>query len=82
MRNTVFSTNTAYACRAAALAGDGVARANVFSVQDDVAAGRLVRLLPDWSLPVSDIHAIYPASPHLPQKVRVFIDELKETAGT
>jgi DNA-binding transcriptional LysR family regulator len=82
MRNTVFSTNTAYACRAAALAGDGVARANVFSVKDDVAAGRLVRLLPDWSLPVSDIHAIYPASPHLPQKVRVFIDELKVTAGT
>lgn len=81
MRNTVFSSNTAYACRAAVLAGDGVARANVFSVKDDVAAGRLVRLLPDWSLPVSDIHAIYPASPHLPQKVRVFIDELKVTAG-
>ena len=81
MRNTVFSTNTAYASRAAALAGDGVLRATVFSVQDDVAAGRLVRLLPDWSLAASDIHAVYPASPHLPQKVRVFIDELKTIAG-
>jgi DNA-binding transcriptional LysR family regulator len=81
MRNTVFSTNTAYASRAAALAGDGVLRGTVFSVQDDVAAGRLVRLLPDWSLAASDIHAVYPASPHLPQKVRVFIDDLKTIAN-
>ena len=77
MRNTVFSTNTAYASRAAALAGDGVLRATVFSVQEDVAAGGLVRLLPGWSLAASDIHAVYPASPHLPHKVRVFIDALK-----
>lgn len=77
MRHTVFSTNTAYASRAAALAGDGVLRATVFSVADDVMAGRLVRLLPDWSLPASDIHAVYPAAPNLPHKVRVFIDQLK-----
>jgi len=81
MRNTVFSTNSAYASRAAALAGNGVLRATVFSVRDDVAAGRLVRLLPDWSLAASDIHAVYPASPHLPYKVRVFIDELKAAAN-
>jgi DNA-binding transcriptional LysR family regulator len=81
MRNTVFSTNTAYACRAAALAGDGVLRATTFAVRDDIAAGRLVRLLPDWTLIGGDIHAVFPASPHLPQKVRVFIDALKAAAG-
>lgn len=82
MRNTVFSSNTAYATRAAALSGDGVLRATTFSVRDDVAAGRLVRLLPEWSLPESDIHAVYPATSHVPQKVRVFIDALKAaTAG-
>ncbi|MRW84276.1 LysR family transcriptional regulator [Pseudoduganella sp. FT26W] len=82
MRNTVFSSNTAYATRAAALSGDGVLRATVFSVKDDVAAGRLVRLLPEWSLAESDIHAVYPATAHVPQKVRVFIDALKAaTAG-
>lgn len=81
MRNTVFSTNSAYASRAAALAGEGVLRATVFSVRDDVAAGRLVRVLPGWSLAASDIHAVYPASPRLPQKVRVFIDALKADAG-
>jgi len=81
MQNTVFSTNTAYATRAAALAGDGILRATTFSVKDDVAAGRLVRVLPDWSLPESDIHAVYPATAHLPQKVRVFIDALKAATG-
>ncbi|MRX10845.1 LysR family transcriptional regulator [Pseudoduganella sp. FT25W] len=82
MQNTVFSSNTAYATRAAALSGDGVLRATVFSVKDDVAAGRLVRLLPEWSLAESDIHAVYPATAHVPQKVRVFIDALKAaTAG-
>jgi DNA-binding transcriptional LysR family regulator len=46
-----------------------------------VDAGRLVRLMPDWSLEESNIHAVFPASPHLPQKVRVFIDALKAAAG-
>lgn len=77
MQNTVFSSNTAFATRAAALSGDGVLRATTFSVKDDVAAGRLVRVLPQWSLPESDIHAVYPATSHVPQKVRVFIDALK-----
>jgi DNA-binding transcriptional LysR family regulator len=81
MRNTVFSTNTAYASRAAALAGDGLLRSTMFLSQEDVAAGRLVRLLPQWSLPLGDIHAVFPASQHLPQKVRVFIDALKAVAG-
>jgi DNA-binding transcriptional LysR family regulator len=80
MRNTVFSTNSAYASRAAALAGEGVLRATVFSVRDDVAAGRLVHVLPAWSLAASDIHAVYPATPRLPQKVRLFIDALKASA--
>ena len=81
MRHTVFSTNSAYASRAAALAGTGILRATVFSVRDDVAAGRLVRLLPAWTLEQSDVHAVYPASVHLPRRVRVFIDALKAAVG-
>lgn len=81
VRNSVFSTNSAYASRAAALAGAGVLRATVFSVREDVAAGRLVRLFPDWSLEQSDIHAVYPATTRLPQRVRVFIDKLKIAAA-
>jgi DNA-binding transcriptional LysR family regulator len=79
--NTVYASNTVYACRAAALAGAGAMSATDFSVGDDVAAGRLVRLLPDWHSPAFDIQALYPATPHQLQKVRVFIDELKLVAG-
>lgn len=80
MRNTVFNTNTAYASRAAALAGVGILRATTFLTQEDVAAGRLLRVLPEWSQAESDIHAVFPATPHVPQKVRVFIDALKAAA--
>nr|WP_315215019.1 LysR substrate-binding domain-containing protein [uncultured Duganella sp.] len=62
------------------VAGGGVPRATTFLTQQDVAAGRLVRLLPAWSQAETDIHAVYPASPHVPHKVRVFIDALKAAA--
>ena len=78
MNNIVFGTNTATGCHAAALAGAGWIMATDFSVAADMAAGRLLRLLPDWSLSGSDIHALFPASPHRQQKVRVFIDALKQ----
>ncbi|MGV7209781.1 LysR substrate-binding domain-containing protein [Oxalobacteraceae bacterium A2-2] len=81
MQNTVFATNTAYACRAAALAGDGVLMATGFLVGDDLAAGRLVKLLPEWTLARGDIHAIYPATRHQARKVRVFIDALRQAVG-
>ncbi|MFC5473074.1 LysR family transcriptional regulator [Paraherbaspirillum soli] len=76
--NSAFSANTAYAARIAALAGGGLAILTDFAVAEDVAAGRLVRLLPDWDLPGGGIYAVFPASRHRPQKTRVFIDELKK----
>lgn len=72
-----FSTNTAHACKAATLAGGGLAVLTDFSISEDVAAGRLVRVLPKWQLPRSDIHAVFPTTRYLPSKVRVFIDEVK-----
>jgi len=41
--------NTADAARAVTLAGGGFAMLIDFSIGADVAAGRLVRLLPDWA---------------------------------
>ena len=81
MRQPVFSSNTAYACRAAALAGDGVALLTDFSAGEDIAEGRLIQLLPGWSAPRAQIHALFPAGSHRQQKVRVFIDALKIVAG-
>ncbi|WP_010110488.1 LysR substrate-binding domain-containing protein, partial [Burkholderia oklahomensis] len=62
---------------AAVLAGGGFGVATSFSTADDVAAGRLVRVLPDWSFPPGDIHAVFPSTSHPSAKVRALIDVLK-----
>src|SRR5471032_2248299 len=81
MDNPVFATNTAIACRAAALAGEGVALLTDFAIGADIEAGSLVRLMPEWASPRGQIHALYPAGAQLQQKVRVFIDALKALAS-
>ncbi|HJY09270.1 MAG TPA: LysR substrate-binding domain-containing protein, partial [Bryobacteraceae bacterium] len=75
-----FSANTAPACKAATLAGGGIAILTDFSISEEVTAGRLVRLLPEWTLPSSDIHAVLPVARQYPPKVRTFIDFLKNLA--
>lgn len=69
-----FVTNTAHACRAATLAGGGLAVLTDFSIEEDVSAGRLIRILPQWRLPRFDIQAMFPPARHVSFKVRVFID--------
>ena len=48
----------------------------------DLAAGRLVRLLPEWRFNSITLHAAYPARRHLSAKIRSFIDFLVEKAET
>jgi DNA-binding transcriptional LysR family regulator len=62
--------------RTLAAAGAGFAAIpNVFCTED-VAAGRLVRVLPDWELVPVDAYYIVPAAKLLPSKTRLFIDHL------
>ncbi|WGS54248.1 LysR family transcriptional regulator [Paraburkholderia sp. D15] len=72
-----FLTNTATAARAATLAGGGIALLTDFSIADDVAAGRLVRLLDGWATAPANIHAIFPATRFPSRKVRALIDAVK-----
>lgn len=58
--------------------GQGIFLAPSFLILEDIAAGGLVHMLPDY-LPVEfTINAIYPNRNHLPAKVRLFIDLLVE----
>lgn len=75
MRPVMYSNNGDTA-RAAALAGQGVIWQPTFIVGEDLRAGRLVRVLPDWSLPDIDILAVYPTRRHLSAKVRLMVDFL------
>ncbi len=53
--------------------GAGVVVLDEGTVTPSLKDGRLVRLLPDWTLPAGGMYAVYPDSRHVPAKVRVFI---------
>lgn len=76
-----FDANSADAVYHACLAGVGIARLSTYLVGDDVAAGRLVQLLPDHVKQGSDLVAVYSEKRHLAPKVRVFLDFLTESFG-
>ena len=60
-----------------ALAGVAPARLAGFTIRDDLATGRLVRLLPGLPVASEPFHAIYVGrSDTLPQRVQVLLDEL------
>ncbi|MGY5808732.1 LysR family transcriptional regulator [Rhizobium sp. LEGMi198b] len=67
-------TPSAYAC---VKAGIGVSVFPDYMVVDDIAAGRLSRLLPDWTLPAGGIHAVLPMARFRPAKVRRFIEMMQ-----
>ncbi|SIT41938.1 Transcriptional regulator ptxR [Paraburkholderia piptadeniae] len=72
-----FLVNTAEAARAATLAGGGIGLLTDFSIAADVAAGRLVRLLHEWSTEPAGIQAVFPPTQHTPPKVRALIDTFR-----
>ena len=67
------------AVREAVCQGAGLSVLPDYLIADDLASGRLVRVLPQWSLPSGGIHAVFPAARFRPPKVRAFVDLL---AGT
>ena len=61
----------------AALDGVGIAFVKDGSVVDDIAAGRLVPLLEEWSAPFAGFFLCYPRQRHMAPAVRTFIDQLR-----
>ena len=59
-----------YLARRWAIAGLGVAQKNLFDVIDDLEAGRLVQVLPDYTGDRVAIHAVFPSRRFLPARVR------------
>lgn len=67
--------------RAMALAGEGVALLPEYLCRAECAAGRLVRLLPDWHAKADPVHLVYPRQRFMPPKLRAFIDLAGEELG-
>ena len=60
------------------LAGMGVSALPPWLIHDDVQAGRLVALLPDYALPAAALYAVYTSRRFLAPKLRTFVDFLAE----
>lgn len=59
---------------AAGLAGIGIMQVPAFMVEQDIDAGRLHTVLPDWQTEPIPLHVVYPQNRHLSAKVRVFVE--------
>lgn len=64
-----------------ALAGMGLAWRSLWEVGEDLRWGRLVSVLDHHATASVGIHAVFPQRRHLPLRVRLFIDLLKENYG-
>jgi DNA-binding transcriptional LysR family regulator len=62
--------------REAALGGGGIVMQPSFNVWSDLAAGRLVPVLDDWTAGALNIFLVYSSRRFLPAKTRLFIDYL------
>jgi DNA-binding transcriptional LysR family regulator len=69
-------TNSGDTCRAAALGHEGIVLEPSFMVADDLAAGSLVQLLPEYRSLELGIYAVYPSRKFVAPKVRALIDHL------
>ena len=80
------SSDSLYAVRKAALAGMGVALVSSWVVQEDLADGRLVQLLPQWQAPPLPIWLTYPWASYYPARLQHFFTMIKavmpQLAGT
>jgi DNA-binding transcriptional LysR family regulator len=69
-------TEDMVALRLAALGGIGVCQFPTLMVREDLKAGRLVDILPEWAPPAGIIHAAFPSRRGLLPSVRTLIDFL------
>lgn len=73
--------NNSFAVRDAALRGLGIAALPRWLAAEGIGDGRLVPLLPRWSLPSVPVHAVFASARYLTPKVRAFIDLAASSLG-
>jgi DNA-binding transcriptional LysR family regulator len=81
VRGTICS-NFGETLQQAAILGHGISMHPYYMVSDDLAAGRLKALLPQYEPLGLDIYAIFSSRQNLPLRVRRFVEYLKEWSKT
>lgn len=72
------STDSVHVARNTALAGLGAAIVSSWAVVEDIAAGRLVELFPQWQASPLPVHLVYPWARYYPTRLRKFLDLMRE----
>ena len=76
------TVNEALTLHKLACDGAGVSIISAYLCGPDVQAGRLVRLLPEWSVSAVEVSIVYPSRRELSPAVRAFVDYLREANRT
>lgn len=74
--SAALSANDGQVLRRAALDGAGILIQPAYVIDRDLAAGRLVPVLPEWELPRLVTNVVFPSRANLPARTRLFIDAL------
>jgi DNA-binding transcriptional LysR family regulator len=62
-------------------AGSGIGSLAIYSVIDDLRAGTLVRVLPDYRLQALNVYAVYVSRVYVDARIRTFVEHLRATLG-
>ncbi|WP_312464154.1 LysR substrate-binding domain-containing protein, partial [Pantoea endophytica] len=80
------ASDSLYAVRKAAVAGMGAAVVSSWVVQEDLAKGDLIQLLPEWQAPPLPVWLTYPWASYYPARLQKFFamirDVMPKLAGT
>jgi DNA-binding transcriptional LysR family regulator len=76
--NIVLRSNNFALMRTAVRDGLGIGMLIEYTVEADLAEGRLVRVLPNWDVGAVHLNIVYPSREYLPRRVRALIDFVLE----
>lgn len=71
------ATDSLYAMRKAALSGLGAGIVSAWIVKEDIAEGRLQRVLPGWNALPLPVYLVYPYSSYYPARLRKFLEMMR-----
>lgn len=74
------SSDSLYPLRMAALQGLGVGVFSAWLVQQDIASGQLLHLVPQWQAAPLPVHLVYPYARQYPARLRRFVELMRQHA--
>jgi DNA-binding transcriptional LysR family regulator len=74
--------NNLSALKSLLLLGNGITYFPAFLIQEELASGKVIRVLPEWGSTLKPVHIVYPPQKHLPPKLSEFLKQAFEMIPT